>query len=323
MLCFLSNADAMQINYERQVHSPYFSELKDVTPTGLAVINDYVSVKYADLGTDQKRSLCVDAKKQNFVSSSKTHYFWKLVQKLGDPLSQLSKVACAVIPMLSVNDEKVNRTLTFTTTVCAIAAVVFDKIQGYASNKIAEYENSRLILMSMMSEGNETNPQEIVNPSLVTSRAVAKTLIPQFQDIEGITPAGQNLINEYLFSAFRNMSEDQKRTICLDAAEGRFEPECSGLNCFWKFVRTVSDPAAQLSMLACAVMPMVSLKSENSVSKTLSFFTTICAIASVVLGKIYGYSVNEITEYENAWLTLQSMRETSSLFPERPALSAA
>jgi hypothetical protein len=111
-----------------------------------------------------------------------------------------------------------------------------------------------------------------------------------------------NWLNEYMNTANKHLNESQRRELALIAAgiDSNFKHPLNYH--FWKFVRRVSDPISQLSMLACAVIPMIALKDNEKANKVLSFSTTMCAIASLVLGKIHGYAENALAAYEYSLL---------------------
>jgi hypothetical protein len=126
-----------------------------------------------------------------------------------------------------------------------------------------------------------------------------------YDALQGVTPEGLEHINEYLRINYGNLDEAQKREIFLYASTGDFSPSPL-MNYFWRFTRTISNPLHNLGMLACAVIPMVSIYAEH---ERLNFVVSISAVSSIIFGKIDGYANDKIARYEELLLYLRALQE--------------
>ncbi|MDR1982183.1 MAG: hypothetical protein LBQ08_00035 [Holosporaceae bacterium] len=160
LICFFSSTSAMTDQIASTIS---FSSLDGVNPRALVPINAYIDRAYNNATESQKRELCTLAAMGDLSSKYPlSYYFWKFVKQVSDPISQLSMVACAVLPMLSSVNEKDSNVLSVSTTICAIASIVFGKIHGYAEIRIEECENLMLFLKAIrMDQLNQENTEEI------------------------------------------------------------------------------------------------------------------------------------------------------------------
>lgn len=124
-----------------------YSALPGVTPEGLENINEYLRVNYGNLDEAQKRRIFLYASTGNFSPSPWMNYFWRFTRAVSDPLHHLGIVLCAVIPMVSVYAEY--DSLNFIVSISAVSSIIFGKIDGYANDKIASYEEMLLYLRAL------------------------------------------------------------------------------------------------------------------------------------------------------------------------------
>jgi hypothetical protein len=126
-----------------------------------------------------------------------------------------------------------------------------------------------------------------------------------FRDLPGLTEEGRISINAYLLEVGRNLSVDDRRRIYSYALRGIQDPH-PYLYKFWGTIASITGPLTELCMLACAVIPMLSIENDENgkLSKTV---TSILAMSSIIFGKIHGYAEIEKKDLENLRMFLQAI----------------
>ncbi|MDR0581068.1 MAG: hypothetical protein LBG04_03080 [Holosporaceae bacterium] len=124
-----------------------YDALQGVTPEGLEHINEYLRINYGNLDEAQKREIFLYASTGNFSPSPLMNYFWRFTRTVSNPLHNLGMLVCAVIPMISVYAE--HERLNFVVSISAVSSIIFGKIDGYANDKIARYEELLLYLRAL------------------------------------------------------------------------------------------------------------------------------------------------------------------------------
>ncbi|MDR2724436.1 MAG: hypothetical protein LBB25_04560 [Holosporaceae bacterium] len=117
---------------------------------------------------------------------------------------------------------------------------------------------------------------------------------------------------------YEGLDENTRRRLELYTANRDFSPPMK-LYYFWRGVGAMSDPLYNLCLLGCAVIPMIPIEGGSSGSK---FATSICAVASIVLGKIGGYAENKIAHYENLQILLHAAEENPLFLQHHPGAPA-
>jgi hypothetical protein len=150
-ICFFGGVAAMEVpqNTLPSAGAPRFHELPKITAEGVDAVNDYLSQIWHNITPDQQRELSFRASRRDFKQSSIAYWLWKIVEKIGEPLSELSMVACAVIPMIPTEAIGSEKRVNFIISLSAIGSIVLGKIRGFAKIKTKYHEDMEIFLRAI------------------------------------------------------------------------------------------------------------------------------------------------------------------------------
>jgi hypothetical protein len=100
-----------------------------------------------NLGENKKEEMLSYALTQNFNPVLKINYFWRFVATVSDPIDNLARVGCVVVPAISKYMSEDNALLA--SAVCGVVSLVFGKIYGYTKNKVSENTKMQLTLLEL------------------------------------------------------------------------------------------------------------------------------------------------------------------------------
>ena len=156
-------AGASDIPGAMAVHVPSFEVVDGVSQGGVAWMNRSVESVFKGLTEDQQRYVTTCAAAGNFDPGSVSVNFWKFVSYVSDPIGNLAKVAVVVLPLFASSGygtldsehsdyygySTFSAKMGIATSISGIIALTFDKICGYANEKIANQEKISICLQAM------------------------------------------------------------------------------------------------------------------------------------------------------------------------------
>ena len=151
------------------VHYPAFGDIANISGGGVDWMNERAADIFKNLTEDQQREIITSALRGDFLPSSILLSFWKWVAWLSDPVCNLARVAVVVLPLLASSEYYVTTDsehseaysygsfaakMGIATSVAGVISLTFDKICGYANDKIANQEKVAICLQAMMAAQN-------------------------------------------------------------------------------------------------------------------------------------------------------------------------
>jgi hypothetical protein len=116
-------------------------------------------------------------------------------------------------------------------------------------------------------------------------------------------PHKNTLMSQIIERNIFRLNENQKKDVLLFAHNQEFRPTFH-LSYFWQFIEKVSDPIENLAKVGGIVVPIMSQHMERDAAVLAS---GMCAVSSLVFGKIHGYAKDQVTAYQNITLTLNEL----------------